>query len=115
MNKQKLTNQFNISEHLIVSSGRKCRQKARKIAKQNSFIIVFVFSKKNNPVYFCFYDPYTNNHTEVIHEVGNFMNNLNKSRKDHVFLMHDLEFDSSLHDIYSNGNNLISIPKRQQS
>jgi 16S rRNA C1402 (ribose-2'-O) methylase RsmI len=53
--KSKFSKKYKISERLIIFSGRKSRQKARKLAKQNSQTGIVVISKKGNPVYWVFF------------------------------------------------------------
>lgn len=54
--KSKFGKKYKISERLIIFSGRKCRQTAKKLAKQNSQTGIVVISKKGNPVYWVFFD-----------------------------------------------------------
>lgn len=53
--KSKFGKKYKISERLVIFSGRKSRQKARKLAKQNSQTGIVVISKKGNPVYWVFF------------------------------------------------------------
>jgi hypothetical protein len=67
--KSKFSKKYNLSEQLIIFSGRKCRQKARKLAKQNSQTQIVVISKKGNPIYWVFFDEYSNLFYNTVFEI----------------------------------------------
>jgi hypothetical protein len=67
--KSKFSKKYNLSEKLIIFSGRKCRQKARKLAKQNSQTGIVVISKKGNPVYWVFFDESSNLYYDTVFEI----------------------------------------------
>ncbi len=56
LNKSKLSKELSIPEKFILLSGRKCRQKARKLAKLNLYDVIYVFSKKEEFQYVVYYD-----------------------------------------------------------
>lgn len=67
--KSKFSKKYKLSEKLIIFSGRKCRQKARKLAKQNSQTGIIVISKKGNPVYWVFFDKDSNRYYDTVYEI----------------------------------------------
>lgn len=67
--KSKFSKKYKLSERLIIFSGRKCRQKARKLAKQNSQTGIVVISKKGNPVYWVFFDEDSNSFHDTMIEI----------------------------------------------
>lgn len=107
-----MNNKFNVSDRVIVPAGRKCRQKARKLAKQKPYVNIFAFSKARNPVYFCFYDSYTGNYHEFIHGIENFLNILNKDQKSDSLKFHNHKMKEVSCDIYDTGNHeILSVPR----
>lgn len=71
MNKTKsnFSKKYKVSERLIIFSGRKCRQKARKLARQNPQTGIVVISKKGNPVYWVYFDEYSNSFHDTVFEI----------------------------------------------
>lgn len=67
--KSKFNKKYKISERLIIFSGRKCRQRARKLAKQNPQTGIVVISKKGNPVYWAYFDEDSNSYYDTVFEI----------------------------------------------